>query len=1114
MKPKSASPSSKLSSRSFAPPFPSAAAVVAAAAASSSSSSSSSMSQLLPSCYVCGCPASAECPLLIRQQHLHHGGGVAPYFPFLESHEPPEGARPPSPGGRVQACFLCFSYLTQQWESYERDKVPPIKRIYWLKRVDNGPYTGVEMGVQSEYASQLLGLTPDPQPVQENKRQQPQPSMPPVVHQPPAVAVGRPPPSVPPPPQHPPPPSFIAGPPASEAKRPRLIPPHPHPITVPLPPPGGTASLPLPPTVLTHGTPHLALQQEALDLTVDGPRGTKRERDEDESCEEGLGCGSSGGDDGGGGGGGSSSGSSNGGGEGGCCTGSSTTPVARPTPPRSHVVLDLSMPDKNAVTEVCYVCGGEHPKGLLLDVYARERGSLAYFPSLLLHPRPSRSRPMEASGRVQACKACYNHLLVQWHTYQTQNVAHRDRHYSLPTRQPPPPLPAKDSSAFVCYKCGLEYPSASLQLVYCRPNAEGEPFFPVIERLDPPLGASPISPQGMVQVCLACRTALALQRKLSHGSGVQAVPVQTAMDSRGSSPASSDGSAGHGSPQELTVTTGTRVNLDTSTAIVVANSPTHKDGDETSGAVAGTAEGPACYLCHQQQQQQMQQGRASMHWIPMTSDRAGLDGMYFPFLKFLPGLAKNVVVEDGRVLACAPCYQHLSAQWDEFVKDKVPEEQRQFSLRAISVTSHSPRLTPGLSLASPRMSPRLSTTASAADAPVVGASSSTSSPLPQSAAPSSNGMLLITSGVSDEEEKGGGGKGEPQEGKSYLGLSIRSLEVVPAENDPSAPVLPVITCQRALNLATNCFICGFHSKKGQTYALRSHPGGTEPFFPFLDKHATMHPEARVDDSTVLACLCCFHSLIIQWQRYEKAQVDNYARLYDTYNFTCFICSLKTYRKRLYLLSLKDYPFLKEHNRPANGMVVDNGHSVVVCKDCFSSLRTQYNELEKWGVPVEKRQYNWIQRPPPPEFQQDLPSVSTIPVTPSHRSLGSIPRGSGVSGGAAVGPISPQGVAAHYSTDAASSSIRPKGSSQGSTLVIQTTASTTTTNTAVIKTATSPLVIQPPSLLLLQILAQICSLGFSTYNISRILSSKFLVYSTKTTQACILNFFYYCHVFFN
>ena len=108
-------------------------------------------------CFVCGANGPIESRINIKQ--TNDGG---PYFPFLEHHDPPQGARMPSSSAQVEACRICYSFLLGQWESFERSKTPAIKRLYWLKRADDGQFTGVEMRVQGEYAAQVIGLQYNP----------------------------------------------------------------------------------------------------------------------------------------------------------------------------------------------------------------------------------------------------------------------------------------------------------------------------------------------------------------------------------------------------------------------------------------------------------------------------------------------------------------------------------------------------------------------------------------------------------------------------------------------------------------------------------------------------------------------------------------------------------------------------------------------------------------------------------------------------------------------------------------------------------------------------------------------------------------------------------------
>lgn len=67
-----------------------------------------------------------------------------PYFPFLGAHAPPAGYRPDSADeeGTVRCCCVCYTFLRQQWEQYDRENKPHSQRFYWMKRLDGKPFIG------------------------------------------------------------------------------------------------------------------------------------------------------------------------------------------------------------------------------------------------------------------------------------------------------------------------------------------------------------------------------------------------------------------------------------------------------------------------------------------------------------------------------------------------------------------------------------------------------------------------------------------------------------------------------------------------------------------------------------------------------------------------------------------------------------------------------------------------------------------------------------------------------------------------------------------------------------------------------------------------------------
>ena len=497
-------------------------------------------------------------------------------------------------------------------------------------------------------------------------------------------------------------------------------------------------------------------------------------------------------------------------------------------------ILDLTLPDKNATTEVCYVCGDEFKKGCLIYIHTRPVARSSHFPSLVQHPRPPRSRPMDSAGRVQACDECGAHLLRQWDKFESEKLSHSDRNYVLRKRQ----TPAVDTTTFVCYICALDYHSSSLRLLYCRSNSENEPYYPQVEQQRPPPGASPISSGGMVQVCSHCYKCT----RDKYTGYVSTVGPEPPPKKRKSSRAASV-------PELMT-------DLDQA----------EEDGKLSPADVE-------CPLCRRK--------FTVLSFKYLHSVGPPLGGQpYFPFLRTLPRFydESGLLSDDdsqGRVRVCQACHNSLINQWTTYQRDSVPVEERTYSFQSLvgqmsssgdrpQVSRATPTPTSGRSLHSPGALG--SSITSGANTPSKSQSENVRPRSNSNTVTESHGQAVTVKIITEQSRP----------------LSS-SLEPRPRSNsNPHSPRVPAgqpPTCHSPISVhsATSadpahcrpntssfyCFLCGLHSELSFARMLYSEPQGKKaPHFPFMKSHSPkLKAEILREDGTALVCTFCYHRFV-------------------------------------------------------------------------------------------------------------------------------------------------------------------------------------------------------------------------------------------------------------
>ena len=489
-----------------------------------------------------------------------------------------------------------------------------------------------------------------------------------------------------------------------------------------------------------------------------------------------------------------------------------------------------------------------------------------------------------------------------------------------------------ESSNSVCYICGQGYCHQSNNFVSAFYQGNGEPFFPILEKITPCAGAEYMTRSGQVHACNQCKNMLFQQWQAFEMSGVPISHRNFKL------------------PRE---------NDSKKMEIKMED----KYANETS------ASSYYCYICGCSY---ITDHVRLLNTLPPK--RSTPSAIFFPFVRELKRPADaEPLRSDGTVIVCIKCYSHLSYQWEIQESEGVPVYSRQYSLHFLTEKS-SPK---------GHVSEVLHQSGSSSGERIEPLNIRISSASPMHSNPTSGtnypqGLLAIASQAENASQpisrsRSSSFSGSPNKSHDVI-TDIRTTAADPSTCPSSLSKTVPHPLQQVTEIPNRiCFLCGEKCIIHKMRHLSSYPARheakhtnsqIEPFFPFLANCTPAQgAEPLTEDGTVIVCKLCFYSILRQWTEYEQssnpADSNRWLRKYHLPNYVCYVCAVENERKFFRTIAVENFNFLKEHKAPKDSLVIDDGRRVAVCKSCAYSLMQQFSEYERMGVPHQLRKFNWM-----------------------------------------------------------------------------------------------------------------------------------------------------------